>query len=162
MVDLNDMADEAKKREQALQELSDISQKMEHARAEYKTENDAWWNELSEEEREKAFFAVVSRIRQAEVEERRSYRGSLYSVFGFQPSMYAMGIECGYFEIHNMLFDCLEYDAIKNVNRFEVIDADGRSYTKYLKENEGIKYSLQDDNRTLKVFIDESSWKENL
>jgi len=43
-----------------------------------------------------------------------------------------------------------------------VIDENGRSYTKYLKDGEKIKYSLQDDNRTLKVFIDKQSWKEDL
>jgi len=142
------------KRKKALDDMRQAGVELEQAMKEYKTENDMWWNGLSEEEREKAFFAVVSRIHQAEVEERRSYRGSLYSVFGFQPSMYAMGMECGYFAIHNMLFDCLEYDAMKNVNRFEVIDSNGRSYTKYLDKDEIIKYNLQDDDKTLKVFID--------
>ena len=52
--------------------------------------------------------------------------------------------------------------AMRGVNRVEVIDENGRSYTKYLKDNEGIKYSLQDDNRTLKVFIDKQRWKEDL
>ena len=53
-----------------------------------------------------------------------------------------------------MIFDSFELSAMKNVTRFEVIDGKGRSYVKYLKDNEGIKYSLQDDDRTLKVFID--------
>lgn len=44
-------------------------------------------------------------------------------------------------------------EAMNNVNRFEVIDQHGRSYVHYLGENESIQYSLQDDNRTLKVFI---------
>ena len=46
------------------------------------------------------------------------------------------------------------------VNRFEVIDDTGRAYVKYLKDDEVIKYSLQDDNKTLKVFIDKKAWKE--
>jgi hypothetical protein len=52
-------------------------------------------------------------------------------------------------------------EAMKNVTRFEVIDDSGRAYVKYLKEGEGITYSLQDDDRTLKVFIDKLRWKEN-
>ena len=44
-------------------------------------------------------------------------------------------------------------EAMNNVNRFEVIDQHGRSYVHYLGENESIQYRLQDDNRTLKVFI---------
>lgn len=129
---------------------------------EYKKYNDKWWNNLSEKEREDAFFAVTSRIFQAEVEDRRSYRGSMYGVFGFEPSMYAMGMESGYFAIHNMLFDAHELEAMKQVKRFEVIDENGRSYTKYLKEQDGIVFSLQDDNQTLKVFIDENTWEEQL
>jgi hypothetical protein len=49
--------------------------------------------------------------------------------------------------------DSEELEAMNNVNRFEVIDQHGRSYVHYLDENESIQYSLQDDNRTLKVFI---------
>jgi len=43
---------------------------------------------------------------------------------------------------------------MKGVTRFEVIDNARRAYTKYLKDDERVKYSLQDDDRTLKVFID--------
>ena len=52
-------------------------------------------------------------------------------------------------------------EAMKKVTRFEVIDDSGRAYVKYLKEGEGIAYVLQDDDRTLKVFIDELRWKED-
>jgi hypothetical protein len=55
-----------------------------------------------------------------------------------------------------------EIQKMKSVNRFEVIDDTGRAYTKYLKDEEGIKYSLQDDDRTLKVFIDNKTWKDDL
>jgi len=55
-----------------------------------------------------------------------------------------------------------DLQAMKGVNRFEVIDEEGRSYVKYLNKDEGIKFSLQDDNRTLKVFIDSTSWKSQL
>ena len=51
-------------------------------------------------------------------------------------------------------------EAMKRVTRFEVIDDSGRAYVKYLKEGEGIAYVLQDDDRTLKVFIDKLRWKE--
>jgi hypothetical protein len=58
-----------------------------------------------------------------------------------------------------MMSDKME--AMKKVTRFEVIDDSGRAYVKYLKEGEGIAYVLQDDDRTLKVFIDELRWKED-
>ena len=42
----------------------------------------------------------------------------------------------------------------KNVSRVEVIGPDGREYVRYFKDNESMHYMLQDDNRTLKIFID--------
>lgn len=40
------------------------------------------------------------------------------------------------------------------ITRLEVIDRDGRAFVLYLKEDEIPRYSLQDDDRTLKIFID--------
>ena len=42
---------------------------------------------------------------------------------------------------------------IDRVNRVEVIDETGRAYVKYLDNNQEVVYSLQDDGRTLKLFI---------
>ena len=39
------------------------------------------------------------------------------------------------------------------VNRVEIIDPTGRAYVKYLKQGEVVRYSVQDENRTLKIFI---------
>lgn len=47
-----------------------------------------------------------------------------------------------------------EVEAINKVNRIEVVDQTGRAYVHYLNENESVRYSLQDDNQTLKIFID--------
>ena len=60
-----------------------------------------------------------------------------------------------------MMSDKEKLEAMKRVTRFEVIDDSGRAYVKYLKEGEGIAYVLQDDGRTLKVFIDKLRWKED-
>jgi hypothetical protein len=43
---------------------------------------------------------------------------------------------------------------MRGVNRLEVIDETGRAYVKYLNKNERVRYELQDDDRTMKVFID--------
>ena len=42
---------------------------------------------------------------------------------------------------------------LESVNRVELIDATGRAYVKYLKQGEVVRYSVQDENRTLKIFI---------
>jgi len=44
----------------------------------------------------------------------------------------------------------------KNVSRVEVIGLDGREYVRYFEVEERMHYVLQDDNRTLKIFIEES------
>ena len=124
--------------------------------------NDAWWNGLTEEEREDAFYAVIKRMYKAEVVDHGSYRYALYDVFGFDPGMYGRGMDCGYMKIHNIIFDSFELSAMKGVNRFEVIDEEGRTYVNHLNEDQRVKFSLQDDNRTLKVFINSETWKEDL
>ena len=141
-------------REKALQALSDLGQEMEKSRKQYEEENDAWWEGLTEEEREDAFFAVVKRIHKAELQDRGTYRWTLYNVFGFDPGMYMKGMDCGFMALHNAIGDGEDYQAMRGINRFEVIDDTGRAYTKYLKDDERVRYMLQDDNRTLKVFID--------
>lgn len=140
-------------KEKALQELSDIGQEMQKAQEEYEAENDAWWNALTEKEREWAFYAVVKRIYQAEIIDKGSYRYALYEVFGFGPHMYEEGMNCGYMGLHNAIFDYEYQNAMRNVDRLEVIDENGRSYVKYLKD-EKPRYVLQDNNKTLKIFID--------
>ena len=49
--------------------------------------------------------------------------------------------------------DSEELEAMNNIIRLEVIDQTGRAYVHYLDEKESVQYSLQDDNRTLKIFI---------
>ena len=154
MTDFNEMAENAKKREEALDALAELSQEMEKSRKIYEHDNDTWWNGLTEEEREDAFYAVVKRIHKAELQDRGTYRYALYDVFGFDGGMYMKGMDCGYMALHNAIGDGEDYQAMRGVNRFEVIDDTGRAYTKYLKDDERVRYSLQDDNRTLKVFID--------
>jgi len=149
-------------KEKALQELHDFGQKYEKFKKEYEAENGKWWDSLSYEDRCRAFYAVTRRIYHGDIEARGSYRYMLYNVFNFEPDMYGLAMDSGYMAIHNCLFDGEELQRMKDVNRFEVIDATGRAYVKYLKDDECIKYSLQDDDRTLKVFIDNLRWKEDL
>ena len=162
MVDLNEMAEEERKRNDALDKLAEISQEMEKHRKEDEARNDAWWEGLTEEEREDAFYAVCKRLYQGELKERGSYRYVLYNVFGFDPGMYMRGMDCGFMALHNAIFDGEEFEKMKAVTRFEVIDESVRAYVKYLDKDEGIKYNLQDKDKTLKVFIDKTTWKKDL
>ena len=58
--------------------------------------------------------------------------------------------------------DLCDYERKANcklVNRVEVIDGHGRSYVKYLNEDQFAWLCYQDDGQTLKVFVDE--YREN-
>ena len=149
-------------KEKALQELSDISQVFQQAQEKHDVEMDDWWNQLTPSEREAAFYSVCKRLHQGELKERGSYRYVLYDVFGFDPGMYMRGMNCGFMALHNAIFDGEEFEKMKAVTRFEVIDESGRAYVKYLDKDEGIKYNLQDEDKTLKVFIDKTTWKKDL
>lgn len=88
----------------AMDALVEIGKVMEEAAKEYETETDAWWNSLSMEDQERAFFSVVKRIYKGEIIDRGSYRYVLYDVFGFGPESYVIGMECGYLELHNVIY----------------------------------------------------------
>lgn len=47
---------------------------------------------------------------------------------------------------------------LNDVNRVEVIDQNGRSFTRYGVSG-GVEIAIQDDGRTLKVFLGHSNWK---
>jgi hypothetical protein len=140
-----------------LDTMTEIGQEMEKARDEYEKQNEAWWNGLSVQEREDAFYAVCKRIWQADGIDNGTYRYALYDVFGFDPGMYGRGMDCGYMAIHNAIFDGEELQKMNAVNRFEVIDEKGRTYVNHLEPEQSVKFSLQDDNKTLKVFIDSNT-----
>jgi hypothetical protein len=74
----------------------------------YESKNDEWWDNLTYEEQEHAFYAVCKRIHKADIIDRGTYRWAIYDVFKFGPSMYGAGMDCGYMDIHNAIFDGLE------------------------------------------------------
>lgn len=88
--------------------LKKITQRLADVRDLFDKENDAWWEKLSQDEREAAFYAVCKRIHKADIEDRGTYRYGLYNVFDFDAGMYEVGMNCGYFDIHNLICAGLE------------------------------------------------------
>lgn len=74
----------------------------------YEKETDEWWDNLEYYDRLRAFYSVCKRIHQGDVIERTSYRGVLYDVFGFDMDAYAVGMECNYLDLHNLIIAGLE------------------------------------------------------
>jgi hypothetical protein len=94
-----------------LEEMDAIGQEMQKYKEQYEAENNAWWDGLTEKERQDAFYAVCKRIYQGDIVDRGTYRYVLYDVFGFGPEMYVAGMDCGYMTIHNSIFTAGEKDA---------------------------------------------------
>lgn len=90
--------------ERLIETLSELSEYLKEAEAQYKTECDEYWASLSEEDKLKAFYSVISRVVQGELKDRGSYRHVLYEVFGFGPESYGIGMQCGYLTLHNRIY----------------------------------------------------------
>lgn len=97
------------KRRKALDALAEFSELQRDAETEYDKECDTWWNNLSYDDKLKAFYSVTKRIYQGDVKEHGSYRYVLYNVFGFEPDAYGIGMSSGYMAIHNAIFDGIEF-----------------------------------------------------
>jgi len=69
----------------------------------YEQEANAFWDNLEYEDKLYAFYSVCKRLYKGDVEEQKSYRGVLYDTFGFDLDSYAIGMDCKYMELHNLL-----------------------------------------------------------
>ena len=147
------MSDENQKRQDALDKLAELGQEIEKGREQYEQDTDSWWDNLTEKEREDAFYSVIKRMYKAEVQDRGTYRWALYDVFGFDAGMYGAGMDCGYMAMHNIIFDGLDFEKMRSVDRLEVIDEGGRAYVRGIGQVKRLKFELQDDNCTLKIFV---------
>jgi len=90
--------------EKLIETLSELSEYLKEAETQYKQECDEYWASLSEEDRLRAFYSVISRVVQGELKDRGSYRHVLYGVFGFGPESYSIGMQCGYLTLHNRIY----------------------------------------------------------
>jgi hypothetical protein len=152
------MTDSTEAKQELFDHMDEMSKIYQEVAKEQEKEADEFWENLSEDDREMAFYSVCKRLYQGEIEQHGSYRYVLYDIFGFGPHMYARGMDCGYMALHNCIFDGEELMAMNSVNRLEIIGPTEREYIKYF--DGGLDFSLQDNDRTLKIFI-EGNYNEN-
>lgn len=86
-------------------DLQEISNAFNEAMDSFQKEADELWNSLPYDDRLKIFCAVSKRIYEGEIRDKRSYRGVLYSTFGFEPDAYGVAQCAGYMSIHNSIYD---------------------------------------------------------
>ena len=84
------------------EELANSFQRWE---VELEEDHDKFWNGLSKDDQLKAFCSVMRRLYRAEIEERGSYRYTLYDVFGFGSESYVQAQVSGFLAIHNAIWD---------------------------------------------------------
>lgn len=72
---------------------------------ELEEDHDKFWNSLSTDDQLKAFCSVMRRLYKAEIQERGSYRYTLYEVFGFGSESYVQAQISGFLAIHNAIWD---------------------------------------------------------
>ena len=92
-------------------------------------EQESFWSTLTKEQQLMAFCHVIRQVAKAELDDRRSYRGILYDVFGFGPEAYSYALAAGFMDLHNAIpLVPLEYktDASKPVAWMFQHDETGR------------------------------------
>ncbi len=99
-------------------------------------EMDEWWDELSAEDQQKAFYNVCRRIYDGDVIQKRSYRGVLYDTFGWGPEAYVLGMEARYMEIHNLLWDSVNGDTKYTEQELKQINEELENAAKYDRSKE--------------------------
>ena len=68
-------------------------------------DHDKFWNGLSKDDQLKAFCSVMRRLYKAEIQERGSYRYTLYDAFGFGHESYVQAQVSGFLALHNAIWD---------------------------------------------------------
>ena len=83
--------------------LAELSELQEDIEKQTEREMDEWWNALTKDDQMKAFYSVMKRLVDGELEQKGSYRYVLYDVFGFGPESYMLAMMCGFMSLHNSI-----------------------------------------------------------
>lgn len=111
-----------------------------------------FWNSLSYDEKLMAFHYVTSKIYQAEVTDPGTFRHSMYEIFKFSPDSYEIGMNSGYFAIHNLIYDGLKYEKIKYATKISITQ-DSENDKIDLNLTGPFKFVYDSDSETLNIII---------
>ena len=105
-------------------EMELLRQEMQESEDQYKKDVESFWDNLSYDDKLKAFFYVCSKIHKGDVEERGSYRHNLYQVFNFDMDSYIIGMNAGYLNLHNYIYDGVEFNKFRSAEEVEFRSGD--------------------------------------
>lgn len=63
-----------------------------------------FWESLNQQEKLYAFCAIIKRLKEAELDENKSYRGVLYDKFEFSHESYGLAQLSGFLQLHNSIY----------------------------------------------------------
>lgn len=128
-------------------EYQEYLQTLEEAKKRYEEEAAAKFKGLPYEEQLQMFFHVVKTMHQAEIVDQGSYRHALYDCFGFDTDSYALGMDCGYMDLHNAIHaDSALEEGLEKVFDLLGVDYDRKLFKKALDillygfSNEGLSF----------------------
>jgi hypothetical protein len=115
------MNEETKKQE-VLDKLHETGRQMLEAFDAYQQMANSYYSSLEPEEQLLAFCAIVEKLCKGELDEGRSYRGILYTTFGWGPEAYAAAQHAGFLGLHNSIykFEDLEYVFTNTLKELEI------------------------------------------
>lgn len=87
-----------------INEKANFDKAMDEADAVFVKQREELWNKNSKSDQLELFCHVVSKLTKAELHDKRSYRGVLYTEFGFGPESYGAAQLSGFLELHNSIY----------------------------------------------------------
>lgn len=138
-------------------EMEEFRQAMRESEELYKKDIESFWDNLPYHDRLKAFFYVCSKIHKGDVEDQGSYRYFLYDVMNFGFESYSLGMSCGYLDLHNYLFDGVEFNKFRKAEEVEFQSGDD-IHRFHISNNEWVNFSFDEESNKL-IIKTEEKWR---
>ena len=135
-------------------EMEEFRKSWEEHQAQYKAEATEFWNRLSYDDQLKVFSFVVSKIYESDVVERGSYRYCLYDKFSFDMDAYTIGMDCNYLNLHNIIYDGVEFNKFRSAEEVEFRSGDD-IHRFPIPKNEWVNVSFDEESNKLIVTTEE-------
>lgn len=87
------------------QKITRFKRDMEKHSRELQNRSEDWWQDASDEERENAFLAIVTRLHDGALVDQKSMSDTLSDIFEFDDHMEVFATICGFDELYDRLED---------------------------------------------------------
>ena len=138
-------------------EMEKHRQAIQASEEQYKKDAESFWDNLSYEDKLKAFFYVCSKIHKGDVEEQGSYRYVLYDVFGFGMDSYSLGMSAGYMNLHNYIYGGVEFSKFRLAEEVE-FRSGGTIHRFPISKDDWVNVSFDEETNQLLITTEERYW----